>query len=68
MAKSLHYYAVYKPCDMVSQFTDPGHAHATLKSLYDFPKDVYPVGRLDKDTEGLLILSNDRKLNNLLLN
>lgn len=67
MGRSFRYFAVYKPFDMVSQFTDPGQAHATLKSLYKFPKDVYPVGRLDKDSEGLLILTNDKQLNSQLL-
>lgn len=35
--------------------------------MFDFPKDVYPVGRLDYDSEGLIILSNDNELNNSLL-
>jgi 23S rRNA pseudouridine2457 synthase len=41
----------------------------TLKDLvFDFPSDVYPVGRLDEDSEGLLILTNDKTLTNKLLN
>lgn len=38
-----------------------------LGGLFDFPKDVYPVGRLDADSEGLLILTNDKQLNEKLL-
>lgn len=53
---------------MLSQFTREVPEHRTLADLYDFPKDVYPVGRLDKDSEGLLILTNDARLNSRLLN
>lgn len=52
---------------MLSQFSQEGNKTA-LGDLYDFPKDVYPVGRLDADSEGLLILTNDKSLNQLLLN
>ncbi len=40
----------------------------TLSDFFKVPGDVYPVGRLDYDSEGLLILTNDRSLNNKLLN
>jgi 23S rRNA pseudouridine2457 synthase len=52
---------------MLSQFTREGD-HATLADLeFDFPKDVYPVGRLDADSEGLLLLTNDNFLKTKLL-
>lgn len=40
----------------------------TLADYFNVPKDVYPVGRLDYDSEGLLILTNDAQLNTRLLN
>ncbi len=52
---------------MLSQFTSQD-GKATLADYFDVPKDVYAVGRLDYDSEGLLILTNDKRLNNLLLN
>ncbi len=61
------YYAIYKPFGMLSQFTQEGNK-ATLGELHEFEKDVYPVGRLDSDSEGLLLLTNDKRVNHLLLN
>jgi 23S rRNA pseudouridine2457 synthase len=60
------YYAVYKPFGMLSQFSSEGE-RPTLAALGEFEKDVYPVGRLDADSEGLLILTNDKSLNHKLL-
>ena len=60
------YFAVYKPFGMLSQFSKEGD-RTTLAELGDFKNDVYPVGRLDADSEGLLILTNDKSLNSRLL-
>jgi 23S rRNA pseudouridine2457 synthase len=60
------YFIVNKPYGMLSQFTAE-HGYTALGDLYKFPKDIYPVGRLDADSEGLLILTNDKNINTLLL-
>jgi 23S rRNA pseudouridine2457 synthase len=51
---------------VLSQFT-PENGKACLKDFFEVPTDVYPVGRLDYDSEGLLLLTNDKSLNNRLL-
>lgn len=60
------YFLIYKPFGIISQF-NPEEGQKGLGELHDFPKDVYPVGRLDADSEGLLILTNDKQLNEKLL-
>ena len=62
-----HYFILYKPYGVLSQFTREHPDHRVLADLYDFPRDVYAVGRLDKDSEGLLLLTNDKTLNQRLL-
>lgn len=52
---------------MLSQF-GAHEGKKTLKDFFDVPANVYPVGRLDYDSEGLLILSDDKRLNSYLLN
>ena len=64
----MDYFIIYKPFGVLSQFTKEAPHHQTLADFYNFPKDVYPVGRLDKDSEGLLLLTNDKILNHKLLN
>jgi 23S rRNA pseudouridine2457 synthase len=61
------YFVVYKPFNVLSQFTSHDRKK-TLKDYFDVPVNVYPVGRLDYDSEGLLILTDDTSLNNYLLN
>lgn len=61
------YYVIYKPFQVLSQFS-PEEGKKTLKDFFDVETDVYPVGRLDYDSEGLLILTNDKRLNHNLLN
>ncbi len=61
-------YIIYKPFNMLSQFTREAPHHITLADLeFDFARNVYPVGRLDADSEGLLILTDDKSLNAKLL-
>ena len=52
---------------MLSQFTREG-GHQSLADVdFDWPSDVYSVGRLDTDSEGLLLLTNDKRVNSELL-
>jgi 23S rRNA pseudouridine2457 synthase len=61
------YFVVYKPFNVLSQFTSHD-GKKTLKDYFDVPVNLYPVGRLDYDSEGLLILTDDTFLNDYLLN
>ena len=69
---NFRYFVVHKPFGYVSQFSGELN-DLTLQNLIaenqlkNFPKDIYPVGRLDKDSEGLLLLTNDNRLKTNLL-
>lgn len=65
--KDYVYYIVYKPYMMLSQFK-PSLGKRTLSELYHESIGVSSVGRLDEDSEGLLILTNDKHLSHYLLN
>lgn len=61
-----YYFQIYKPFQVLSQFSAQENKQ-TLMDFFKVPKDVYPVGRLDYDSEGLLLLTNDKALNHQLL-
>jgi 23S rRNA pseudouridine2457 synthase len=58
--------AFNKPYGVLSQFTTDGSPNRTLAD-FGFPKNVYPIGRLDADSEGLLLLTDEAALNEPLL-
>lgn len=62
------YYLFYKPFQTLTQFSAVEGKKTLSDYLPDIKKDVYPVGRLDYDSEGLLLLTNDKQLNHRLLN
>ena len=66
MPRPLTYIAFFKPYGIQCQFS--GDIPEETLGNFNLPKDVYPVGRLDKDSEGLLILSNDGAFIDQLLN
>ena len=58
----LAWYMLNKPVGVVTTAYDPQHRPTVLKLLKDVAERVYPVGRLDRDSEGLLLLTNDGEL------
>jgi 23S rRNA pseudouridine2457 synthase len=60
--------ALNKPYDHLSQFTQEHPSHHTLAHIQPpLPKNVYPIGRLDRDSEGLLLLSDEEQWTQRLL-
>lgn len=59
--------AFHKPYGVLCQFTPDQPGQRTLAD-FGFPKNVYSLGRLDMDSEGLLLLSDESRLNDRLLN
>ena len=58
--------AFNKPYGVLSQFTKEHESHRTLAE-FNFPANVYSIGRLDSDSEGLLLLSDEAQWNDKLL-
>lgn len=61
------YFIFYKPYEVLSQFSREGDKRTLADYFSSLAKDVYPVGRLDYDSEGLLLLTNDKQLTHRLL-
>ena len=61
------YYLFYKPYQVLSQFSAEGDKRTLADFFKGIPKNVYPVGRLDYDSEGLLLLTDDASLTHRLL-
>lgn len=61
------YFVIYKPYNMISQFVSP-YSQRLLGDLdFDFPAGTHAIGRLDEESEGLLILTTDKSLTRRLL-
>ncbi|MGJ3876339.1 pseudouridine synthase, partial [Lactiplantibacillus argentoratensis] len=65
-AEKLVYYLFYKPRGVVTTVHDEKDRKTVLDFFEDVPERIYPVGRLDYDTSGLLIMTNDGALANRL--
>jgi pseudouridine synthase len=61
-AQRLRYVLLYKPAGYVTTRADPQRRRTVMDLLAGVPEYVYPVGRLDYDSEGLLLLTNDGDL------
>ena len=61
----LVYIAIYKPRGVISAVTSPD-PRPTVRDLVEIPGQLFPVGRLDVDSEGLMLLTNDGELANQL--
>jgi 23S rRNA pseudouridine2457 synthase len=60
------YFILYKPVDMVSQFVSADKVRLLGEIDFEFPEGTHAIGRLDKDSEGLLLLTTDKKVTRLL--
>lgn len=58
----MRYILFYKPYEVLSQFSASGNKKTLADFFSTLPKDVYPAGRLDYDSEGLILLTSDKAL------
>jgi 23S rRNA pseudouridine2457 synthase len=58
----MRYLLFYKPYEVLSQFSPSGDKKTLAHFFSALPKDVYPAGRLDYDSEGLILLTSDKTL------
>ncbi|MEW6287314.1 MAG: pseudouridine synthase [Chloroflexota bacterium] len=66
-AEQLVYIALHKPRNVLSTVdAEPGDGRRTVRDLVDVPEHVHPVGRLDYESEGLVLMTNDGDLTNRL--
>ena len=64
--KKLVYYAFHKPKQIITH--SPQGTERSIEDILETPEKVYPLGRLDKESRGLILLTNDGRLTDLLLN
>ncbi|MBV8252143.1 MAG: rRNA pseudouridine synthase [Chitinophaga sp.] len=60
------YFIIHKPYNMVSQFISPHNVRLLGDLDFDFPEGTHAIGRLDNESEGLLILTTNKKVTKLL--
>src|SRR5262249_22300653 len=65
--KRLVYIALHKPNNTVTTVSDPQHRATVMELLHGVKERIYPVGRLDYHSEGLLLLTNDGELANAIM-
>ena len=68
MIEQHRYFIVHKPFNMVSQFVSPDDVILLNQLDFNFPEGTHAIGRLDNHSEGLLILTTDKRVTRLLFN